>query len=131
MEIWLSIYSVLDSFRQKKSTEDGEEKESISLLEYATRSFKIVTGDTDVVYFMPILKLLGVTWLEKKCRYLQRKGDSIMDDLINEVRNKSLDGLCEEEEKVIQFLLERQKEDPKRYTDEIIRGLVLVSSLIW
>ncbi|KAK9073413.1 hypothetical protein SSX86_007737 [Deinandra increscens subsp. villosa] len=119
--------SVLDRYCQKKTTEEGETNEPISLLEYATRSFKMTTGETDLIYFMPILKLLGVTDLEQRCTQMQRKGDSLLNNLLEEIREKSNDGLCQKEEKVIQILLEKQREDPKHYSDEIIKGLVQVS----
>ncbi|KAI3684658.1 hypothetical protein L6452_33883 [Arctium lappa] len=84
----------------------------------------MTTGETDVGYFMPILKLIGLKGLEQRCNELQKKGDLLMDNLIQEVR--TMMGSGEKEEKVIEFLLARQKEDPKRYTDEMIKGLVLV-----
>ncbi|KAI3684655.1 hypothetical protein L6452_33880 [Arctium lappa] len=109
----------------RKKMAEGDATHPISLLDYVTRSFRMTTGEPDVGYFMPILKLIGLTrGLEQRCNELQKKGDLLMDSLIQEVR--TMMGSGEKEEKVIEFLLARQKEDPKRYTDEMIKGLVLV-----
>lgn len=109
----------------RKKMAAGDMTQPISLLDYVTRSFRMTTGEPDVGYFMPILKLLGLRGLEQRCNELQNKGDFLMDSLIQELRTRML-GSGEKEEKVIEFLLARQKEDPKRYTDEMIKGLVLV-----
>ncbi|MFS7910316.1 putative cytochrome P450 [Helianthus anomalus] len=103
-----------------KTTGQRKENELISLLEYAIHSFKMTTAESDLTYFRPILKLLGVTGLEQRCTQLQRKGDSLIHNLINKIRENSL-----KEDSLIQFLLDKQKEDPLNYTKEIISGLVL------
>ncbi|KAJ9560129.1 hypothetical protein OSB04_005289 [Centaurea solstitialis] len=114
---------------RKKMAKADDVSQPISLLDYATRSFRMTTGEPDACYFMPILKLLGMKDLEQRCNELQRKGDILMDSLIEEVRTRMLSG--EKEENVIEFLLARQKDDPKQklnklYSDEIISGLVMV-----
>ncbi|KAI7726634.1 hypothetical protein M8C21_014188, partial [Ambrosia artemisiifolia] len=106
-----------------KTTDKRDENELISLFEYATHSFKMTTGETDLTYFMPILKLLGLTGLEQRCTRLQRKADSLMNNLINKIRENST-----EEKSLIKLLLDKQKEDPQHYTDKIIGGLGLVSA---
>ncbi|KAI3763015.1 hypothetical protein L1987_53461 [Smallanthus sonchifolius] len=104
------------SYRQNITAEEREEINA--LLECSSRSFKITTEETDFVYFSPVLKLLGFTGLEQKCRKLQSKCDSLTDNLIENIRTH--DGVCKKEENVIKLLLKR------RYTNETIRGLVLV-----
>lgn len=119
----------MDRYGEKKRT--AEEDQIKLLKDYAIRSFRITTGEPDVAYFMPILKFLGLRGLERKCNKLQKEGDALMDSLIEEVRKKIPEfsnGSGETEEKVIELLLARQKDDPKRYSDETIRGLLLVSS---
>ena len=101
--------------------------------DYAIRSFRITTKETDVGYFMPILKFLGLRGLERKCHKLQKQGDAAMDNLIEEIRKKIPEfsnGSGKTEEKVIEFLLARQKDHPKHYSDNTIKGLLLVSSFI-
>ncbi|XP_076948638.1 cytochrome P450 81F1-like [Bidens hawaiensis] len=111
---------------QKKPTEEeGEENEYIWLREYVNQSFKMTTGETDWAYFFPILKSLGLTDLEQRCVKLQTNGDLLMKRIINEVRN-SPDGSCQKEGNAIQFLLGKQKQDCKQYSDSIISAMVLV-----
>lgn len=113
----------------QKDKAEGDETESISLLDYATNSFKMTTAESDVEYFMPILKFLRLTDLEQRCNELQSKGDSCMDTIIEDIRKRTSDqfhnGSCQKEENVIQCLLEKQKDYPKHYPDETIRGLLL------
>ncbi|KAJ9559864.1 hypothetical protein OSB04_005024 [Centaurea solstitialis] len=118
---------------RKEIIKETNKIESISFLDYATRSFRVTTGEPDLGYFMPILKLLGQSGLEQRSKELQKKGDLLMDNLIKDLRTTMLEfsdgsGDQKREEKVLDFLLARQKDDPKRYPDEIIRGLMLVSS---
>nr|GEU99432.1 cytochrome P450 81E8-like [Tanacetum cinerariifolium] len=108
-------------YGQKKRTTEDDQIKSTSLKDYVIRSFRITTGEPDVAYFMPILKSLGLRGLERKCNELQKKGDALMDSLIEDVRKKIPEfsiGSGEMEEKVIELLLARQKDDPK--TDRII-----------
>lgn len=104
--------------------------ESISMVDYVTHSFRMTTDEQDVGYFMPLLKTLGLITLEQRCKELQKKGDSLMDSLIEELRSKmrDIEGSGQKEGKVIEFLLARQKENPERYPDKLIRGLVQVCS---
>ncbi|KVH98298.1 cytochrome P450 81D1-like [Cynara cardunculus var. scolymus] len=108
-----------------KKMAEGDVTQPISLLDYVTRSFRMTTGEPDVGYFMPILKLLGLRGLEQRCNDLQKKGDLLMDSIIHELKTRML-GSGEKEDKVIEFLLARQQDDPKLYPDEMIKGLVLV-----
>ncbi|CAH1424570.1 unnamed protein product [Lactuca virosa] len=112
----------------KKMTCEGNGMESISMVDYVTHSFRMTTDEPDVGYFMPLLKMLGLITLEQRCKELQKKGDSLMDSLIEELRTRmpDIEGSGQKEGKVIEFLLVRQKENPKRYPDELIRGLVQV-----
>nr|XP_043635874.1 cytochrome P450 81Q32-like [Erigeron canadensis] len=116
-------------YSQKKITAEGETTESNSLKEYVMESFRITTGETDTGYFMPILKALGLmNALEERCKKLQEKGDSLLSRLIEELRPSIAEfsnQTCETEEKVLNFLLARQKDDPKNYRDDIIKGLML------
>ncbi|KAI3684653.1 hypothetical protein L6452_33878 [Arctium lappa] len=127
LDVMMRMFAGKRSCRNKLTAEMSAE--SISLLDYVTRSFRMTTGEPDLGYFMPILKFLGLKGLEHRSKELQKKGDLLMDNLIKELRTTMLefsDGPGEKEEKVIEFLLARQKDDPTRYPDEIIRGLLLV-----
>lgn len=108
-----------------KKMAEGDVTKPISLLDYVTRSFRMTTGEPDACYFMPIFKLLGVRGLEERCNELQKQGDLLMDNLIQGLKTR-MPGSGEKEENVIEFLLARQRDDPKLYPDEMIKGLVLV-----
>ncbi|PWA93478.1 cytochrome P450-like protein [Artemisia annua] len=116
-------------YAEKKKAADDDQIKPTLLKDYVICSFRITTGEPDVGYFMPILKFLGLRGLERKCNKLQKQGDEVMDNYIAELSKKIPEfstGSGETEEKVIDFLLARQKNDPKHYSDETIRGLLLV-----
>ncbi|PWA44782.1 cytochrome P450-like protein [Artemisia annua] len=123
-DVMMKMFAGKRYAKKKKAADDDQ------LKDYAIHSFRITTKETDVGYFMPVLKFLGlIRGLERKCNKLQKQGDAAMDSLIEEVRKKIPEfsnGSGEKEEKVIEFLLARQKDEPKGYSDETIRGLLLV-----
>ena len=74
--------------------------------------------------FVPILRWMDYGGLEKKLKSLSRKMDEFLQALIDEQR-------CKEEEgnTMIDHMLSLQKLQPDYYTDQIIKGLILVSTL--
>lgn len=87
-----------------------------------------VADASDLGDHLPILRWFGVTRLEKKMIALQKKRDAFFQGLIEQLRK--VDGVESENKKtkntMIEVLLQLQKTDPEYYTDELIRGLVLV-----
>jgi len=113
--------------------------EKVAELEGASKFKKIVmetfllSGATNIGDFLPVLKWVGSRGLEKRLAILQRKRDKFMQDLIEEHRRSrgDRDPAFEERGKtMIDVLLSLQEAEPEYYTDEIIRGMTLVSFLI-
>ncbi|KAI3737192.1 hypothetical protein L2E82_27187 [Cichorium intybus] len=86
----------------------------------------VLAGASNIGEYLPILKWLGVRGLEKKLIALKEKRDVFFQGLIEQLR-KSKGGEGENKKKtMIEVLLSLQESDPKYYTDEMIRSLVLV-----
>ncbi|KAB2619456.1 isoflavone 2'-hydroxylase-like [Pyrus ussuriensis x Pyrus communis] len=107
--------------------------EHMADLEQAKRFKQIVTesfelsGVTNIGDFVPVLKYLGVTGLEKKLVILQKKRDGFMQDLIEEHRKLQSGSVSEQRRKtMVEVLLSLQETEPEYYTDEIIRGIMQV-----
>ena len=62
--------------------------------------------------------------LEKKLKSLSKRTDEFLQALIDEKRHKE-----EEGNTMIDHMLSLQKSQPEYYTDQIIKGLILVSAL--
>lgn len=108
----------------------SELDENKKFKDVVTETFEL-SGATNIGDFVPILKWFGLTKIEKRLAALQTKGDKFMQDLIEEhKRVKSLKSASEEgsHETMIDVLLHLQESEPEYYTDEIIMGLMQVSS---
>lgn len=75
--------------------------------------------------FMPILRLIDYENLEKRLKKISSKTDSFLRGLIEEHRNKK-----QHTDTMIDHLLCLQESQPEYYTDQIIKGLVLVIYII-
>ncbi|XP_051124650.1 cytochrome P450 81Q32-like [Andrographis paniculata] len=82
-----------------------------------------VSGSSNFVDFLPVLKWIGMDKSEQRMKVLQEKRDGFVQNLIDEHR-KIEDS--DNNRTLIQVLLSLQKSDPDSYTDEIIRGLMQV-----
>nr|AEM42992.1 cytochrome P450 [Siraitia grosvenorii] len=80
-------------------------------------------GASHWVDFMPILKWIGGGGFEKSLVRLTKRTDKFMQALIEERRNKKV---LERKNSLLDRLLELQASEPEYYTDQIIKGLVLV-----
>lgn len=85
-------------------------------------------GATNLAEFVPILRLAGFGWSNKKMIRLFKKTDAFLQGLIDEHRQKKIDGL-EVKNTTIDHLLSLQEQEPDYYTDQIIKGLIMVSGL--
>ena len=103
--------------------------------EAGTEKFQEIVKDTfrlgDTTYigdYLPVLRWLGVKGKEKELRELQGKRDRFMQSLIEEHRTRmGKEPLIEKKKTMIEVLLSLQEKEAEYYTDEIIRGLMLVS----
>ncbi|XP_008238634.1 PREDICTED: isoflavone 3'-hydroxylase-like [Prunus mume] len=75
--------------------------------------------------FLPILNWVGsVHGFEKKVMKLARKMDAFLQGLIDEHRSKGRNGCT-----MIDHLLSLQESQPENYSDQIIKGLILIMLL--
>ncbi|GAV58786.1 p450 domain-containing protein [Cephalotus follicularis] len=75
--------------------------------------------------FLPILKWIDLGGYEKKIIKLGKKVDAIIQGLIDEKRSKKED--IESQNTMVDHLLSFQESHPEYYTDQIIKGFILVS----
>ncbi|RXH91622.1 hypothetical protein DVH24_020645 [Malus domestica] len=110
--------------------EQTEKLEEAQLFkEIVIETFEL-SGATNIGDFMPVLKHLGVTGLEKKLVLLQKKRDKFMQNLIEEHRKLQRGSVPEQRSKsMVDVLLDLKETEPEYYSDEIIRGMIQVSFL--
>ncbi|KAJ8773250.1 hypothetical protein K2173_028427 [Erythroxylum novogranatense] len=112
------------SYYGENSVEMDEQKRFKEIL----RETFLLSGATNIVDFVPLLKWIGPNKLAKRLEILQRKRDGLMQELIDERRMKNK-GNSESEQAsktMIDVLLALKETDPEYFTDEIIRGMMQV-----
>ena len=118
----------------------AEAEEMVKFREIIADTLRL--GDTtNVGDYLPMLRWLGVKGMEKGLRELQRKRDRFMQSLIEEHRTrmakeKESSSSCsngddgeKKKKTMIEVMLSLQEKEPDYYTDQIIRGLMLVAYL--
>lgn len=101
-------------------------EEAMQFEQIVTESFQ-VSGVTNIGDFVPLVKHLGVSRLEKKLVKLQKKREKFMQDLIQEHRKMQSGSTSEQKSKtMVDVLLSLQGTEPEYYTDELIRGMMYV-----
>lgn len=83
------------------------------------------TKDSNLGNFIPLLGWLDLNGYRRKFRELGKRLDGLLQGLVDEHRYKK-EGL-ESTDTLIDHLLTSQESQPEYYTDEIIKGLILVS----
>ncbi|KAL8252258.1 hypothetical protein R6Q59_035951 [Mikania micrantha] len=106
---------------------DEEKEKAHRFQEIVSEIFKVM-GATNFGDYMPILRWLGVSKLEKRLMSLQAKRDMFMVELIEELKQnmKACSHDPKQKRNLIQMLLWMQKSEPQCYTDEMIRSMMLV-----
>ncbi|KAI7985962.1 Cytochrome P450 81Q32 [Camellia lanceoleosa] len=80
----------------------------------------------DICDYIPILRWVGFNGFEKRLVNLQRKR-CVLQDLIDEVRQNKINNSSTKQRKtIIEALLSLQEIEPENYTDDIIKGIVLL-----
>jgi len=79
------------------------------------------SGAVNPADFLPILNWIGSNAYEKRVMKLAKKTDSFLQGLIDEQRSKGKNGT------MIDHLLSLQDSQPDYYTDQLIKGFILVS----
>ncbi|KAF8023191.1 hypothetical protein BT93_F0635 [Corymbia citriodora subsp. variegata] len=108
----------------EKSEEFGE---AMKFKEIVAETFQL-SGATNMVDFVPVLKWLGVSRTEKKLVILQEKRDRFMQNLIDKHRTtrRLLTSEATTSRTMIDVLLSRQEAEPEYYTDGIIKGMIQI-----
>ncbi|VVA39784.1 PREDICTED: cytochrome P450 [Prunus dulcis] len=78
------------------------------------------SGAVNPADFLPILNWIGSNAYEKRVMKLAKKTDSFLQGLIDEQRSKGKNGT------MIDHLLSLQDSQPEYYTDQLIKGFILV-----
>ncbi|KAL5714093.1 hypothetical protein ACHQM5_016101 [Ranunculus cassubicifolius] len=75
--------------------------------------------------FLPFFRWIGFSTREQSTK-LQKKRDLILQNILNEHRQKKIDAIVEEKKKtnIIDALLSIQKTDPEQYPDNFIKGII-------
>ena len=118
----------------------AEAEETVKFREIMADTIRL--GDmSNIGDYLPMLRWLGVKGKEKGLRELQRKRDRFMQSLIEEHRTRiakdkeSSSSCCngddgekkKKKKTMIEVMLSLQEKEPDYYTDQIIRGLMLVA----
>ncbi|CAI9262154.1 unnamed protein product [Lactuca saligna] len=116
-----TIMRMITGRRRLYSDNKGEPEAARKFQEMVEETFRL-SGASNIGDFVPLAKWIGVNSIEKKMVKLNQKKDSSIQDMIEGHRRmRSHDSLT-----IIDVLLSLQETDPEYYTDEIIRGLILV-----
>ncbi|KAG8377492.1 hypothetical protein BUALT_Bualt08G0038500 [Buddleja alternifolia] len=85
------------------------------------------SGNTNLGDLLPFLQWIDFQGLEKRFASLIEKLDRFLQDLVNERReNFGLKGKLSGEKTMIDHLLSLQENEPEYYTNELIKGIILV-----
>ena len=104
--------------------EDAEFEEATRFREIVNELFKLVGATSNPADFFPILRWIGFGNHEKKVVKIMREANKLLKGLIDDHRSSVNNN------SMIDHLLSLQKTEPEYYTDDIIKGLVLVSEII-
>lgn len=112
--------------REVKDLKEGNE------FKVLIREFFEVSGASNPGEFIPFLQWIDFQGFKKRILELQRKTDSFAQNLIEEHRSKRCGSYLEKEkdQTLIDALLSLQETEPDYYTDDIIKGNILVRMLI-
>ncbi|XP_057501864.1 cytochrome P450 81Q32-like [Actinidia eriantha] len=103
-----------------------ELEETRKFKEMVTGTFQL-SGATNIGDFVPFLNYVGINRLDKRLKDLQQKRDRFLQDLVEEHRRVRRDSCSQQKSKtMIDVLLSLQETESEYYTDEIIKGLMLV-----
>ncbi|KAI3465301.1 hypothetical protein Pfo_021964 [Paulownia fortunei] len=112
--------------------ENVEDAEEARRVRFIMREMLEYSGNTNLGDLLPFLQWVDFQGLEKRFATLMEKLDKFMQDLVNErrelvLKDKSSGGNHGRSEKtMIDHLLSLQENEPEYYTDELIKGIILV-----
>ncbi|WOL17657.1 hypothetical protein Cni_G26450 [Canna indica] len=93
-----------------------------------------LSGTAEPEDFLPFLRLLGVSKVNKRMQRLQKEIDGLLQEMVDERRRKKMEGEKERgdhdgKETLVDVLLSMQEMEPKYYTDIIIKGMIEIMIL--
>ncbi|KAD6119049.1 hypothetical protein E3N88_10320 [Mikania micrantha] len=105
-----------------------EDSEEADKFKEVIRDVFEINGATNPGDFIPFLRWIDYGGFEKKLLKLQKKCDSFSQNLIEEIRTKRCDSSREKEKDTtfIDSMLSLQEQEPAYYTDDIIKGNILI-----
>ncbi|KZV35074.1 hypothetical protein F511_04379 [Dorcoceras hygrometricum] len=114
-----------------KSVKDSEE---VNLLEEIATEISNLAFETNVIDYLPFMRWFGFQNVEKRLASVNEKRDSFMQRVLDEQRgmmgnhDPCLDDAATVRKKrsMVEVLLDLQRSEPKYYTDETIKSLLLV-----
>lgn len=84
--------------------------------------------------FFPFLRWVGFNGIEKELRKLKKERDEFLQSLVDECRETrggiSCDEQIGENTNLIEQLLDLQQSEPEYYTDDVLKGIILVRNIV-
>ena len=109
--------------------ENADFEEAKRFREIISEVFKLGGAAGNIADFLPLLGWIGYGEHEKKIEKIMRETKKILQGLIDEHKSGNNRGLVNNNS-MIDHLLSLQKTEPEYYTDDIIKGLVLVRKIM-
>ncbi|KAL6220368.1 hypothetical protein ACLB2K_008124 [Fragaria x ananassa] len=109
--------------------DDVSDKEQAKRFRDIMRDAFTYGGVTNPSDFVPIFKWFGSGGFEKKVMALSKRMDAFLQELIDEQKLSRTTSDQSEASTMIHHLLSMQESEPKYYTDEILKGHILVMLL--
>lgn len=120
--------------------ENVEDEEEARNVRYVMREMLDISVNSNIGDLFPILRWFDYGGVEKKMKNIMKRLDSFLQDIIDKRRGDHLinddddDDTTEhrknwKKKTMIDHLLLLQNSEPENYTDDIIKGIILVTSL--
>ncbi|XP_071701697.1 cytochrome P450 81Q32-like [Rutidosis leptorrhynchoides] len=119
-----SLFKLSLNMIMRMITGRKEAPEARKFKELVEDDFRL-SGASNIGDFVPMVRWIGLNSMEKEMEKLKRKRDSAAQDLIKLHRTTSHSS-PDASKTIIDVLLSLQEIEPESYTDEIIKGLILV-----
>ncbi|CAI0421937.1 unnamed protein product [Linum tenue] len=111
----------------KRYFESEEEDGGRRFLEVIRESFEL-SGASNPGDFLPVLRWIDYGGVEKRMRRVQGEVDSVLQGLIDERRSDRSSRRSSGQKTMMDTFLDLQESEPQTYTDDIIKGHVIVST---
>ena len=111
----------------KDVTEEAKEFQSLM------KEFVALQGSGNLNDFFPLMQWIDFKGLEKRMVKMMTKMDRFLQKLLDEHRRNKMCEITNQHRKMtmIQVMLDLQATEPEFYTDETVKGVILVSNLIF